>query len=120
MKIWLNIKRDTRRYYYFEFWTKKHGVVLQSQGYLQKSSRNRGIISVRKNISDPKKYLVSANAFSLRAGNNREIGRSPKMEADQLEEVMDLLQKYGRDAVLIEADDRISASNETQLSNKES
>ena len=76
-------------------------ILLESQPYTRKSSAIKGAESVKVNCIEPLKYVRKKDYFSLRAGNNREIGRSPIMSEEQMEEAMSLLQKYGAEAEVV-------------------
>ena len=77
-------------------------ILLFGNLYSNKYLAVKRLSSILKNVSDPHKYLYRKNHFSLRAGNHREIGRSPKMTPEKMEEAIGILLKYGAKAKLVE------------------
>ena len=61
--------------------------ILSSEGYKSKSGRANGIESVKKNCTDPTRFVKKQTEsgkfrFSLKAGNNQVIGTSQNYESE--------------------------------------
>ena len=92
----------TKQYFYnFRLIKYDGNVLLVSNNYRYKNRVEVMIRKMKVYLSDPMKYTRMNNSFTLRAGNNRIIGRSPEMEPEEMEEAIALLIKYGKDAELV-------------------
>ncbi len=69
--------------------------------YKFKSEVIRALKSIRLKLREPDKYIKSKRNYSVRAGNNRTIGRSPDMDPEKMEWAMELLQKHGANAEVV-------------------
>ena len=66
--------------YYFAYVGDAAEVLLRSEGYADASSRTKGIASIKKNLGAADRFAIVEEAgkyyIILKAGNNKEIGRS--------------------------------------------
>jgi uncharacterized protein YegP (UPF0339 family) len=66
--------------YHFAYVGDAGEVLLRSEGYADASSRNKGIASIKKNLGTADRFAIVEEAgkyyIILKAGNNKEIGRS--------------------------------------------
>jgi uncharacterized protein YegP (UPF0339 family)/outer membrane protein OmpA-like peptidoglycan-associated protein len=72
--------------YFFAMLAENDDVLLRSEGYIAEAAREKGIRSVIKNRALEKRYRVVKESddylLILRAGNNKEIGRSCSYESE--------------------------------------
>jgi len=74
-------RREGNNQYYFQFLRDDGQVILNSEGYTTEAARDNGVQSVINNSANADRYEIKTNDgggfyFSLKAGNNQEIGRS--------------------------------------------
>ena len=101
MNLYVQIYVTKKNTYNFQLIKYDGNVLLIGNNYTYKSRVERMIRKMKTYLSDPMKYSRMNNSFTLRAGNNRIIGRSPEMEPEEMEEAIALLIKYGKDAELV-------------------
>ena len=83
--------------YHFAYLGTSDTVLLRSEGYVDVSSRTKGIAAVKKNVGSSDRIAISEEAGKyfvvLKAGNNKEIGRSCDFKTKAAAEKV--LEKFG-------------------------
>jgi uncharacterized protein YegP (UPF0339 family) len=92
-------KSEKDKKWYFHFHNKEGETLLYSQAYATMKSRDNGIKSVMKNLDKQGQYSIistksNKHYYTLRAGNNQEIGRSKDYRTlNELKNELNLLQE---------------------------
>ena len=102
------IFRGTNQQYYFRLRAPNNGIILQSEGYIAKSSCRGGIQSAQQHSPYDRfyvRYLSVRNMpyFALRSANNQVVGVSEEYSSNQARENgIDAVKRHGSAAGIVD------------------